>query len=72
MSANHKQSQQRHDLGWNDALDKPERHPEGRAVAKRAEARRKFWKHWQDTELTKLTEEQRQKRMAEVVARRNG
>lgn len=39
----------------------------GEPWAKRAEARRKFWKHWQDTELTKMSDEQRRKRMAEVV-----
>jgi hypothetical protein len=42
----------------------------GEPLAKRAEARRKFWKHWADTELAKLSDEQRRKRMAEVVARR--
>ena len=42
----------------------------GEPWAKRAESRRKFWKHWQDTELTKLSDEQRRKRMAEGVARR--
>jgi Flp pilus assembly protein TadD len=42
----------------------------GEPWAKRAESRGKFWKHWQDTELTMLSDGQRQKRMAEVVARR--
>jgi tetratricopeptide (TPR) repeat protein len=42
----------------------------GEPWAKRAEARRKFWKHWADTELTQLSGEQRQKQMAEVVAGR--
>lgn len=42
----------------------------GEPWVKRAEARKKFWKHWQDTELTRLTDDQRQKRMAEIVARR--
>ena len=41
----------------------------GEAWTKRAEARKKFWKHWADTELVKLSDEQRRKRMAEVVAR---
>ena len=44
--------------------------PKNRPLPKREEARRKFWKHWKDTELTILTDEQRQKRMGEVVARR--
>jgi tetratricopeptide (TPR) repeat protein len=42
----------------------------GEPWVKRAEARRKFWKHWQDTELIRLTDEQRRKRMAEVVGRK--
>ena len=42
----------------------------GEPWVKRAEARRRFWKHWQDTELAKLSDEQRRKRMAEAVARR--
>ena len=42
----------------------------GEPWAKRAESRRRFWKHWQDTELTKLSDEQRRKRMADVVAKR--
>ena len=42
----------------------------GEPWVKRAEARRKFWKHWADTELTRLTDEQRQKRMGEIVAKK--
>ena len=44
--------------------------PRNKPLPKRAEARRKFWKHWADTELIKLTDDQRKKRMAGIVARR--